>query len=142
MDPVIKQCDPEEFELVKKLIHEFELDDRQLKQEEFLTLLKDKQLIGFGRVREYDGYSEMCSTGVIPEARNKGYGSKLLKALEEKATQPVYVVSVIPSFFEKLGFEICNNYPPAIKEKLNYCIHGLPVEEKYVVMKKIAKNAH
>jgi N-acetylglutamate synthase-like GNAT family acetyltransferase len=136
MNTEIKACNNKDFELVKKLIQEFELDDRQLRQDEFLVMTKNNELIGFGRVREHEGLSEMCSTGITPPFRNKGYGVRLLKALEQKAKQPVYLVCVIPLYFEKLGFEICHHYPAQMEDKLNYCINGLPVNETYVVMKK------
>ena len=46
-------CSTKDFELVKKYIAEFELDDRQLQQKEFVTLRDESGLLGFGRVREY-----------------------------------------------------------------------------------------
>jgi N-acetylglutamate synthase-like GNAT family acetyltransferase len=136
MSTEIRNCTPADFELVKTYIREFELDDRQLRPEEFLILYVDGKFAGFGRVREHEGFSEMCSTGILPSERKKGYGALLLKALEKKARQPVYLVCIIPAYFEKLGFEICENYPEGMRDKLNYCITGLPVEEKYVVMRK------
>ena len=131
-----KDCTVEEFELIKKYIAEFELDDRNLQQKEFVTISDDSGLLGFGRVREYDGFSEMCSLGVLTRERSKGLGKLLSEAMIKKATQTTYLVCIIPSYFEPMGFKICHDFPPEILEKLNYCMDSLHVEEKYVVMRK------
>lgn len=136
MNNLILPCSAHNFELVKQNIKKFELDDRNLLQEEFLTMTRFNKLIGFGRVREFEGFSEMCSTGIIEEERNKGLGARLLNALEKKAKQQVYLVCIIPDYFKRLGFEVCRDYPDGMQEKLNYCTTGLPVKEKYVVMRK------
>lgn len=128
-------CSESQFEEVKKFIRTFELDNRELKQTEFLVEQKGPELLGFGRIREYNGFSELCSLGVIEHQRLKGIGKKLCQALIKKTNQPLYLVCIIPEYFSSFGFTICNEYPAEIKNKLDYCIGSLPVEETYVVMK-------
>lgn len=134
--PKAKDCTPEEFELVKKHIAEFELDDRQLQQKEFVTISDTSGLLGFGRVREYNGFSEMCSLGIIRSERSKGIGRLVSQAMIEKALNTIYLVCIIPAYFESMGFTICTDYPPEIQNKLNYCTDSLHADEEYVVMKK------
>lgn len=134
----ISECSENEFERVKIFIKKFELDNRALQHTQFLTLYANGQLAGFGRVREYQGFSELCTLGILEEYRNRTFGHKLLKALEQKATQKIYLVTVIPHYFKKLGYTTCLDYPTEIADKLRYCIDGLPVEETYVVMSKKA----
>ena len=128
-------CSASQFEEVKKHIHTFELDNRELTQAEFLVEHRGPELLGFGRIREYAGFSELCSLGVMEQQRLKGIGKKLCQALIKKSKQPLYLVCIIPDYFSSLGFSICNEYPAEIKNKLDYCIGSLPVEESYVVMK-------
>lgn len=128
-------CSEPQFQEVKKLIHTFELDNRELTRAEFLVEQNGPELLGFGRIREYKGFSELCSLGVIEHQRLKGIGKKLCQALIKKNKQPLYVVCIIPEYFSSLGFTICSEYPAEIKNKLDYCIGSLPVEETYVVMK-------
>ncbi|HLA57138.1 MAG TPA: GNAT family N-acetyltransferase [Puia sp.] len=127
-------CSPENFERIKKYIAEFELDDRNLKQEEFVTVSIGVELIGFGRVREHPAFSEACSLGVIKPERLKGIGKHLMQAMIEKAMKELYLVCVIPSYFKPMGFVICKNFPPEMQEKLEYCTAHLSVDEEYVVM--------
>ena len=131
-----KECSAKDFELVKKYIAEFELDDRNLQQDQFVTLSDESGLLGFGRVREYAGFSEMCSLGVITTERSKGIGKTLSLAMIKKARKSIYLVCIIPSYFEPMGFRICKDFPPEIQDKLNYCTHSLHVEEEYVVMRR------
>lgn len=134
--PIPKACSVDDFEQVKKYISDFELDDRRLKQEEFLTLHENGVLIGFGRVREFSNFSEMCSLGIIPDHRNTGLGKILFQTLIKKAKKTMYLTCIIPSYFEEFGFTVCTTYPKEMQEKLNYCTQNLIVEEEYVVMKK------
>jgi len=135
MTPLINACDDLTFEKVKHHIKAFELDDRQLKKEEFLCAFDRENLLAFGRLREYKDFSEICSIGVIPEMRAKGIGRQITQALIQKSNVPIFLVTIIPEFFNALGFEYCDSYPNEIKEKLNYCRCSLIVAEEYAVMK-------
>lgn len=131
----IDHCGSADFDLVKRYVAELELDDRAMLQEQFLVL-KDAQgrLAGFGRVREYDSCSEMCSLGILPGQRSKRLGKELVKQMIKKARQQTYLVCIIPSYFKEFGFSICSSYPPEMQDKLDYCLDSLAVPEPYVVM--------
>lgn len=132
-------CSASDFELIKHYIRVYELDDHGLQQQEFLSVSTKNGLAGFGRVREGEGYSEICSLGILSAERRQGLGHFLCRHLIRKARQPVYLVCIIPSFFVPLGFEICNDYPPGIASKLAYCRQELPVSDPYVAMRLICK---
>lgn len=126
---------PQQFEQVKRFIRNFELDNRELHPDQFLVACNGNELIGFGRIRDYDHCSELCSLGVIEPERNKGIGKALVKELITKAQHPLYLVCIIPNYFIALGFSIVHSYPVPLAEKLNYCTSELCVPEQYVVMK-------
>lgn len=136
MSLTISNCSPHQFELIKKYIAQFELDDRSLHPSQFLVASVNNTIVGFGRIREYTNCAEMCSLGVIVPERHKGVGTELSTALMKKTKLPLYLVCIIPDYFKKLGFEICNQYPSELLDKLNYCTSSLVVPETYVVMKK------
>lgn len=130
----IHNCTTEHFKTIIDHIKKFELDDRLLGPEQFLVALHNNTIVGFGRIREFEDCSELCSLGVIEPERHKGIGKALTLALIQKAKQSLYLVCIIPSFFEPMGFSICTNYPEALASKLNYCTNQLVVPEQYVVM--------
>ena len=131
----IEKATENDFEEIKKYIAEFDLDDRDLQQHQFLVAKENHKLLGFGRSRKHNGCDEFCSLGVLKENRFNGVARKLILARIKIATQPIYLVCIIPSYFEKLGFVIVDEYPPEIADKLHYCTSELTVPEKYVVMK-------
>jgi len=127
-------CTPAQFERVKQYIADFELDNRDLDASQFTIATYRNTLLGFGRIREHAGCSELCSLGVIEPERNKGIGRALVAALIPRATQPLYLACIIPHYFEPFGFSICTEYPEAMADKLRYCVEDLPVPEPYYVM--------
>lgn len=111
------------------------MDNRELLQEQFLGALSNDELVGFGRIRKRKSCSELCSLGVIEPERLKGVGKKLVRALIQKADDPLFLVCIIPEFFTPFGFKVVSEYPEAMQEKLDYCTSELVVPETYVVMK-------
>ncbi len=131
----IEKPSAQQFNEIIRLIGQFELDDRELQSTQFLAAVSENALLGFGRIREYAACSELCSLGVVEPLRSKGIGSKLVQQLIRQAQQPLYLVCIIPGFFEPLGFKQALDYPPELAQKLDYCRESLSVPEEYVVMK-------
>jgi N-acetylglutamate synthase-like GNAT family acetyltransferase len=135
MNYSIHSCTPALFDTLKNYISQFELDNRSLQPSQFLVALENETVLGFGRIREHADCSELCSLGVIEPKRHKGIGRALTRALITKAKQPLYLVCIIPHFFEPPGFSVTDKYPTALQNKLDYCTNELVVPEEYVVMK-------
>lgn len=113
------------------------MDDRCLEREQFLVAKYEDEILGFGRIRKHNGCDEFCSLGVVESKRFKGIAKALILARIAISTQPIYLVCIIPEFFESLGFEIVTEYPYVMQDKLDYCMSELTVPEPYVVMKYI-----
>lgn len=130
----IHSCTDEQFNVVKQYLLEYELDNRTLIREEFVVAIIQNSVVGFGRVREFQDFSELCSLGVIINERRKGIGKKIFMAMIKKASKKPFLACIIPEFFYPFGFEITHDYPYEMFEKLHYCTDSLPVDEKYVIM--------
>lgn len=124
----------EEFIQIRNFIQQFELDDRNLKQEEFTAAFREKELVGFGRLRQHSDCIELCSLGVITQHRRQGIGKSIVIELIKRSTSSIHLVCIIPDFFIPFGFQSVEKYPLAIQDKLDYCTHELIVPEKYVAM--------
>ena len=131
----INRPNQKDFENIKKYIQTFELDNRGLEMDQFLVAKQNHDIVGFGRIREYEGSCELCSLGVIEPERNRGIGKEITKHLIQKANQPLYLVCIIPDFFKPFGFKEVSDYPEELGNKLHYCTSELVVPETYVVMK-------
>jgi N-acetylglutamate synthase-like GNAT family acetyltransferase len=130
----LKQPSLIEFQHITVHIKEYELDDRDLKPEQFLAAFNENELAGFGRLKHHTDCYELCSLGVITPLRHQGIGKALVAGLIERCPKDLYLTCIIPSFFEPFGFIITHDPPPSIVEKLDYCTNHLSVPEKYVPM--------
>ncbi len=131
----IEQARESDLETIKSYIAAFELDNRDLRYQQFLVAKENNALLGFARIRKHKGCDEFCSLGVLEENRFHGIARELTLAHIKQATQPLYLVCIIPEYFEKLGFKTVTEYPAEMEDKLQYCISELVVPEEYVVMK-------
>ncbi len=130
----ISKAIEQDFDFIKQHIKLFDLDNRDLQFQQFVVAKLYDDIVGFGRIRKHEGCDEFCSLGIIEAYRNQGIAEALIFARIELSTQPIYLVCIIPEFFEPLGFTIVTEYPLEILDKLNYCISELTVPEPYVVM--------
>ena len=133
-----------EFKQICLFITEFELDDRALEKHQFTIALRNGELVGFGRLREHLDCVELCSLGVVASHRRQGIGkaivAKLLDSHGYRNSKNIYLVCIIPDFFEPFGFQSVKEYPISIQHKVEYCTSELVVPETYVAM--LLKNAH
>lgn len=123
-----------EFLQIRNYILQFELDDRNLKQEEFTAAFRENELVGFGRLREHSDCIELCSLGVVTKHRRQGIGKSIVQELIKRSTSSIHLVCIIPDFFIPFGFHVVKKYPLAIQDKLEYCTQELIVPETYVAM--------
>ena len=131
----VHSCSKEELPDVKEKVLGMSLDDNDLSEDQFMIAKRENEIFGFGRLRTYDDCQELCSLGVVESVRLKGIGRGLTRRLISKSNKPLYVVTVIPTFFEKFGFKPVDLYPTPILKKMNYCKSALWVPEPYVAMR-------
>lgn len=129
---------PEDFPVIQAAIQEMELDDRDLQVSQFLVARSDKDLLGFGRIRRHRDCDEYCSLGVLPQYRSQAVAKAITHAIIRVSTQPLYLVCILPAYFEPLGFQIVDRFPAAMQGKLDYCNEALAVPEPYVVMRFVS----
>lgn len=123
-----------EFKQICLFISEFELDNRDLKKEQFIVALRDNELVGFGRLRDHTDCLELCSLGVVTSYRRQGIGKAIVTKLIENFSKNIYLVCIIPDFFIPFGFHQVETFPISIQNKIQYCTSELVVPETYVAM--------
>lgn len=132
---LIRQPNAAEFEQVKKYAEKFRLDNENMERNQFKVLLRDNKLAAFGRLKVHKDAIELCTLGVVEEYRGKKLGEVLVSDFVAAAEQDIYLVTVIPFFFSKMGFKETKQYPASLQEKCDNCCSHYHVDETYVVMK-------
>jgi N-acetylglutamate synthase-like GNAT family acetyltransferase len=121
------------------------LDGLDLRWEDFVVAKSGQQIIGFGRLRAIDSFLELSSLGVLDAYRHMGIASLLMaKLIARDQRNTVFLVTIIPNFFRKFGFESLQDIPDFLMPKIRYCEDALcgcgeeggGAGEKYVAMKK------
>lgn len=134
MKYTIREPTDKEFKQICLFITEFELDNRNLKRDQFIVALHDSELVGFGRLQEHTDCIELCSLGVVTSHRRQGIGKAIVTKLVERFSKNIYLVCIIPDFFIPFGFQEVKTFPISIQNKIEYCTSELIVPEAYVAM--------
>jgi len=80
------------------------LDTEDLKPQQFIVVRNQGRPVAFGRIKPYRKTYELGGIVVIEEEQGKGWGRLVVQELIRRFPQDeVYVVTVLPQFFEKLG---------------------------------------
>lgn len=120
---VIVKADNTHLADIESLASKMELDQVDLKSEQFLVARDGNQTVGIGRLRTYEGESwvELATVGVLRPYRSKGVAKNIIQALLNSTDRDVYVTTVIPDFFSALGFERIHPYPSQLEKKVDFC---------------------
>lgn len=108
---------PEIFNLAKR----YELDYAGMAEDSFLVAEEKGRVVGIGALKRHEDCIELCSLGVDENYRRCGIGKRLVFALLERAEGDVYLATIIPEFFEKLGFKRADRIPESMMRKSDWC---------------------
>ena len=114
----IRKPNKQEFELVKVRAKRMKLDLSNVNAKQFLCAFTKNGLVGFVRVLPKNKLKEVATLGVLREFRNKGVGKFLISNLQRQFVV-LYLITVIPSYFEKQGFHLVQEIPEELKEKFD-----------------------
>lgn len=131
---ILKKPTDREFEEVCSYIKKYDLDNRDLQKQQFIVAFEDDLLVGFGRLLQHPDSTELCSLGVIDSRRKQHIGKAIVEALIKNSFKNVHLVCIIPDYFRQFGFQIVEQFPKSIHNKMDYCTKELVVPETYVAM--------
>jgi amino-acid N-acetyltransferase len=105
----------------KMVLHE-RLDPTSLNWRNFLIAEQDGQIIGIGQIKSYPGCRELGSLVVLKSYKKQGIASRLITALEDQSSYPLYLLcgSHLEAFYSRFGYQVIawRNAPTALKLKL------------------------
>jgi N-acetylglutamate synthase-like GNAT family acetyltransferase len=119
---LLRPANEYELPLILRAAAAFDLDVQCPNYRQFMVALKENAVVGFGRIIQHSGFSELATLGVIAEEQGKGIGSQLVRALAERVHhEPLYIVTVLPIFFERLGFQASDASLVEFIPKIRFC---------------------
>lgn len=122
MEYKIVAANGEDFPEIIELLEELNLDMEEIDTDQFLVCKTQDKILGAGRIRIHDDCLELCSLGVLENERGKGIGKNIANALiDSNKDSDIFLVTEIPSFFMKVGFVDCVDFPEVLNDKINRC---------------------
>jgi N-acetylglutamate synthase-like GNAT family acetyltransferase len=125
-----------DWEQIVDLVNEINLDRLDMDLPQFKVCKVENAVVGIGRIKTHTDCIELCTLGVREAFRGKGIGTALVRALLKGHDQAVYVVTEIPGFFEKLGFESGTFSLPSLQAKLKVCRDELACSQPEIMIRK------
>ncbi|MCH8814666.1 MAG: pyridoxal-phosphate dependent enzyme [Chloroflexi bacterium] len=108
----------EDLPLIRETADRMILDTDDLAPEQFITVRRDGNIIGFGRIRPYNETYELATLAVVEEERGHGLGEAISRELIRRFPQDeVYVVTDVVEYWERLGFICTDILPPELETK-------------------------
>lgn len=121
-----------QFKRILFLANAMKLDSYNASPEQFAVALNDaNHVLGFARVVQHNSIKELATLGVTPKHRNQGAAKAIVHYLQQENTDGLHLVTIIPEYFESLGFTVEKETPNDLQSKMNNCAlwhgYGVPV---------------
>ena len=101
----IRSAQEKDFDAIRTIIMELDLAYPSQSLDSFLVLEDKDRVIGIANLEEFDDFYFLSSVGVVENFQRRGLASSFIKDLLKSLKKDVYLYTVIPGFFEKLGFK-------------------------------------
>jgi len=122
---LIRKANKEDFQKIFSLAEKFDLDSVDMDTDNFIVAEENGEIVGIGQLKKFGNDFELCCLGVEANSQKKGIGKELVKALvsisKEAGNGNVYLATIIPSYFEKLGFQVVKVFPEFMRKKEEWC---------------------
>jgi N-acetylglutamate synthase-like GNAT family acetyltransferase len=126
-----------DWEQIVNLAEVLNLDNNDMHVGQFKVYEEDRKVLGIGRIKTHHDCVELCTLGVEVSYRGRGIGKALVNSLLENLSGPVYLVTEIPAYFEKLGFRPVNTSIQSLQAKKNICMTQLSCANPVIMVRNI-----
>jgi N-acetylglutamate synthase-like GNAT family acetyltransferase len=121
------KADVSDWPEIQTLLQKLCLDQKELDVNQFYVIKVNGKIVAAGRLVFHDKQNvEICSIGVYRTEREQGFGKSIVDTLISHAEKrTIWLVTEIPKYFEKLGFDSASVYPQSIADKKSRCLNEL-----------------
>jgi len=111
-----------DFGRIRRLAARFDLDYADMESDDFWVTAQGPKIIGICGLTKHSDCLELRSLAVADRFRKKGLGRELVAALFEQAGQDIFLTTVVPDYFSKLGFEPATAVPASMVKPEDWCV--------------------
>jgi N-acetylglutamate synthase-like GNAT family acetyltransferase len=126
----------EDWDMLMKLATDINLDRNDIHFDQFKVCKSGDRLVGIGRIKKNSDCLELCTLGVAEAFRGMGIGRALVRTLLKPWKEPVYLVTDIPRYFEKLGFRRSRHAHKSLIEKQRNCREKLECRNPVIMIRR------
>jgi len=72
----------------------------------FWVLEKDNDILAILQLDEYDDFFYLSNVVTKPSLQKEGIGSELVEGVAQQSDKDIYLFTIIPDFFNKVGFQV------------------------------------
>jgi N-acetylglutamate synthase-like GNAT family acetyltransferase len=123
IDLEIRKARKQDKAPVMKLIRETDLFAPRLRYEDFIVAYRGENLVAVARFKTHkkSRIHELSNLGVKDGWRKCGIGSLVVSKIINRTKYDMYINTVTPGFYEKLGFKTVKEAPKALKKNGAWC---------------------
>ncbi|MCX8159700.1 MAG: GNAT family N-acetyltransferase [Candidatus Saccharicenans sp.] len=119
---LVRKATPQDMPHVVRIAWRLALDYPGLENDSFFVAEERGKIVGILGLKDYGEFLELVAVGVLEEYREMGIGKKLVEeVLKDLSDKKVYLLTTVPGFYEKLGFEKVEEVPEALKKDPVWC---------------------
>lgn len=118
---IIRRASRPDWVQIAKLAKECELNYSGMESDKFWVAEEDGRVFGIVALKSHPECRELCALGVDPKRRGLGIGKRLALELIGGVRGDVYLATIIPGFFERLGFVKPPDVPPSMVKDADWC---------------------
>ncbi len=136
---MLEPARPADLPLIESTVSRLRLDAEHLDVDQFVVWREDGRVLAFGRIKPYgDGVFELGGVGVLEEARGRGLGKLITRALIDRfPARDVWITTDLVGFFEPLGFRRADTGPAPIFAKIERVCASLRTGVVAMVLHKV-----
>jgi N-acetylglutamate synthase-like GNAT family acetyltransferase len=117
----IRKARREDLSRVRELAEGLGLDSPGMEDDAFWVAEDNGRIEGVCGLKRHPDCLELCALGVQEGARGRGTGRELAKALLREVQGDIYLATVIPGFFERVGFSRTSEFPRSMAKSGEWC---------------------
>ena len=121
----IRPAGPTDGKAIEQVLDELDYARSQEGCEDFWVALDEGKIVGVAHLAPYEGFDFLSYVGVLSAHRGRGIAKEMLLQILVETDRPVYLYTVIPDFFRRIGFEVTDapkTIPP--RQRCEGCDRG------------------